>query len=163
MAAKLPIAGLSGGPPARPDFAGFDPASAIPGSGPTPSALDSGRRQMRRAPEQMVRRRREVVAACDVGVYQRNVAADHVEARVAQDPLEREHVATVDNVVVGECVAERVRRATPLESSAGFEALEDLLDTVEREPGSRLRKEDGLVGLAPASLGEIPPDRPARA
>src|ERR1035437_6290943 len=102
------------------------------------------------------------MAARDVSIGQRDVAADHVEARVTPDPLEREHVAAIYNVVVGERVAERVRRATPLESSAGFEAFEDLLDTVEREPGSRLRKEDGLVGLAPASLGEIPPDRPAR-
>jgi len=110
----------------------------------------------------MISGRSQVVATCNVGVGERDVAADHIEACVAQDPLEREHVAAVDKVVVGERVAEGVRRATPLKPCAGLEAFEDLLDPVEREPGSGLRQEDGLVGLAPASLRQIPPNRPAR-
>jgi hypothetical protein len=78
----------------------------------------------------MVGRRGELVAACDVGVRQRDIPPNHIEARVAQDPLEGEHVAAVDMVVVGECMAERVRRATPLRARAGLEAFEDLLDPV---------------------------------
>jgi hypothetical protein len=109
----------------------------------------------------MVGRRRKFVATCHVSVRQCHIPPDHVQTGVAQDPLEGEHVATVYKVVVGECVAERVRRATPLKPRAGLEAFEDLLDPVESEPGSGLRQEDSLVGLASASLREIPPDRPA--
>ncbi len=39
------------------------------------------------------------------------VAADHVERGVSQDLLEAEHIAAVDQIAVGERVAERVRAA----------------------------------------------------
>jgi hypothetical protein len=109
----------------------------------------------------MVRRRRQVVAACDVSVRQCDIPSNHIETRVAKDPLKGEHVAAIDKVVVGERVAKRVRRTAPLKPRAGLEAFEDLLDAVERQPGSGLRKEHRLVGLAAASLREIPPDRPS--
>ena len=46
-----------------------------------------------------------------VGLRQRHVAANHVERGVAEDLLEAEHVAAIDEVAPSECVPKRVRRA----------------------------------------------------
>jgi hypothetical protein len=45
----------------------------------------------------------------EIGLGQADVAADHVERRVAQDLLKAERVAAVDEVAASERVAERVR------------------------------------------------------
>ena len=82
---------------------------------------------------------------------------------MAQDLLEAEHVATVDQVVAGKGVAESVRRAAAFEAGSRLEALEDLLDAVVGKPGAKLGEEDGLVGLASAARGQVAADRPPRA
>ena len=51
------------------------------------------------------------MAGNKVSLGQRHVAANHVERRVAEDLLEAEHVAAVDEVAASERVAEGVRRA----------------------------------------------------
>jgi hypothetical protein len=58
---------------------------------------------------QAIGRRRRPTAGDQIGVRQGHVAADHVERRVAEDPLEADHVATVEQVELGERVAEPCR------------------------------------------------------
>jgi len=41
------------------------------------------------------------MAGDEVGLRQADVAPDHVERRVAEDPLEAEHVTAVDEVAFG--------------------------------------------------------------
>jgi hypothetical protein len=43
--------------------------------------------------------------ARDLNLSERDVALDHVERRVAEDPLQAEHVAAVDQVAPGETYA----------------------------------------------------------
>ena len=66
------------------------------------------------------------MAGDEVDVGQRHVALDHVERRVAEDPLEAEHVTAVDEVAPGKRVAERVRAASPGDPGPALETLEDL-------------------------------------
>lgn len=53
-----------------------------------------------------VGRRRDAMTCDEVDVCQCHVALDHVERGVAQDPLQAEHVAAVDEVAPGEGVAQ---------------------------------------------------------
>lgn len=62
-----------------------------------------------------------------VGLRQRHVAADHIERGVAEDLLEAEYVAAVDEVAPGERVAERVRRAARSDAGPPAEAGDRLL------------------------------------
>jgi hypothetical protein len=54
-----------------------------------------------------------------IGLGQADVTADHVECRVAEDLLEAEHVAAVDEVAAGERVADRVRAAAAVPRRSG--------------------------------------------
>jgi hypothetical protein len=68
---------------------------------------------------QAIGRRRRPTAGDQIGVRQGHVAADHFERRVAEDPLEADHVATVEQVELGQRVAEPcVKLRAP---KAGFE------------------------------------------
>ena len=90
---------------------------------------------------------------------QRDIALDHVERRVAEDPLEAEHVAAVDEVAPGERVAERVGAAPPGDPGPHLQTLEDLLHPPPVE-GSAPAEEERRVGRAGTALAEVANDRP---
>src|SRR5438034_2623712 len=98
------------------------------------------------------------MAGDEIDVGQRDVALDHVERRVAEDPLEAEHVAAVDEVAPGERVAERVRAASPGDPGPALEALEDLLHPAPVERAAAT-EEERLVGRAGAALAHVADDR----
>ena len=60
-------------------------------------------------PDQPIRRRCRPMAGHEIGLGQADVAADHVERRVAEDLLEAEHVAAVDEIPPSKRMAEGVR------------------------------------------------------
>ena len=57
----------------------------------------------------------------EVDVDEGHVALHHVQRRVAEDPLEAEHIAAVDKVAPSERVAERVRAASPRDPGPALE------------------------------------------
>jgi hypothetical protein len=76
------------------------------------------------------------VLALDLVGVEADVAANHVERRVAEDPLEAEQVATVEQVELGERVAERMRVGPhAVEPGPPAEPAEGVLD---RRRGERL-------------------------
>src|SRR6266498_1253688 len=100
----------------------------------------------------------------DLQLRQRHVALDHVERRVAEDPLEAEHVAAVDEVAPGEGVAERVRAAAPGDPGPALEALEDLLHPapVERTASTEEERFVRCTGTTLAHVADDPrPGGPA--
>ena len=98
------------------------------------------------------------MAGDEVDVGEGDVPLDHVEGRVAEDPLEAEHVTAVDEVASGERVAERVRAASPGDPGPALEALEDLLHSSPVEPAAST-EEERLVGRAGTTLTHVADDR----
>lgn len=96
--------------------------------------------------------------AHEVDVGERDVALDHVERRVPEDPLEAEHVATIDQVAPGEGVAERVWAQSADHADPGLQPPHCLLDAagVER-PASA--EEERRLGRTGAALPEVAHDR----
>src|SRR5665811_1013154 len=100
------------------------------------------------------------MASHQVGVRQRDVALDHVERRVAEDLLQAEGVAAVDEVAPGKSVTERVGAAPPGDPGPHLEALEDLLHP-PRVEGSAPAEEERRVRRTRSTLTEVAHDRPA--
>ena len=68
------------------------------------------------------------MASHEVGLGQTDVAADHVECRVAEDLLEAEHVAAVDEIPPSKRMAEGVRAAAGPDRRPSPEAGDRELD-----------------------------------
>lgn len=75
-------------------------------------------------PGEPIRGRRHSVPRDEVDIGESDVALDHVQRRVAEDPLEAEHIAPVDEVAPGEGVAERVRAEPARHADPGLEPPE---------------------------------------
>ena len=73
------------------------------------------------------------MASDEIGLRQTHVTPDHIEGCEAQDLLEAEHVAAVDEIAAGERVAERVRRAAGPDRRPPPEAGDRELDPARRE------------------------------
>jgi hypothetical protein len=104
------------------------------------------------ATQQPVRRRGQAVSLCEVGIGQRHVALDHVERRVAQNALEAERDAAVDQIRAREGVAQAVRAAAAGNAGARLEPLEDLLYAASAERAAARLREAFTVGDAPDAL-----------
>jgi len=96
----------------------------------------------------------------EVGLGQTDVAADHVERRVAEDLLEAEHVATVDEVAPGERVAERVRTAAGPDGRPSPEPGDRQLDPACRQGRPPASAEERIPGGDGRSGREIADERP---
>jgi hypothetical protein len=95
----------------------------------------------------------------EVGLRQRHVATDHVERGVAEDLLEAEHVAAVDEVAPSERVAERVRRAARAGARPPPESGDRLLGAALAQ-GTLPAREEWVGPRGSRSSPEIPDERP---
>jgi hypothetical protein len=91
------------------------------------------------------------VALREIRVRQRDVPLDHVEGRVAEDSLEAEGIAAVDEVAPGKRVAQRMGTAAASDPGPRLEALEDLLHPSPVE-GSAAAEEERRIRAARATL-----------
>src|SRR5207244_5080202 len=92
------------------------------------------------------------------GVGQRHVALDHVECGVAQDALQTEGVATVDQVRPGEGVAQGVGAAAAGQPSPQLQPAEELLDTATAQRAAETRAKDRAFRIS-TSLTQVADQR----
>ncbi len=83
------------------------------------------------------------MAGYQIGLGQADVAADHVERRVAEDLLEAEYVAAVDEIAASERMAERMRAAAGPDRRPSPEAGDRELDAARRGPEPQRPQKSG--------------------
>ena len=97
----------------------------------------------------------------EVCLRESDVAADHVECRVAEDLLEAEHVAPVDEVAAGERVAERVGAAAGANPRPPPETGDCDLDATAAKHPAPATDEQRVNGADERPVGDVAEEGPA--
>lgn len=94
----------------------------------------------------------------DIRLRDRQVAPDHVERGVAEDPLQRVDVPVISQKLNGEGVPEAMR-VHPLHAGAGADPAQDMMELarIERGPGPPGGEEGSVHGFIPTG-GQVAPD-----